>query len=105
MNILVTSGLGLIGHNVVSQLEQLGHSVVIADTRTTYGIIPQDEIDYLIGERVKKITSPVYCADIDSDTMDYLCRKHSVDTIVHLASFHRQKVVNANPRLGARTMM
>lgn len=105
MNILVTGGLGLIGHNVVSQLEQLGHSVVIADTRTTYGIIPQDEIDYLIGERVKKITSPVYCADIDSDTMDYLCRKHSVDTIVHLASFPRQKVVNANPRLGARTMM
>ena len=105
MNILVTGGLGLIGHNVVSQLEQLGHSVVVADTRTTYGIIPQDEIDYLIGERVKKITSPVYCADIDSDTMDYLCRKHSVDTIVHLASFPRQKVVNANPRLGARTMM
>ena len=105
MSILVTGGCGLIGHNVVSQLEQLGKSVVIADTKTTYGIIPQDEIDYLMAERRKRFTSPIYSADIESDTMDYLCRKHSINTIVHLASFPRQKVVNANPKLGARTMM
>jgi nucleoside-diphosphate-sugar epimerase len=105
MTILVTGGCGLIGHNVVSQLEQLGKQVVIADTKTTYGIIPQDEIDYLMTERRKRFTSPIYSADIESDTMSYLCRKHSVDTIVHMASFPRQKVVNANPRLGARTMM
>ena len=105
MNILVTGGCGLIGHNVVSQFEQLGHTVIITDTKTNYGIIPQEEIDYLMGERLNKITSPVYGADIASDTMDYLCKKHSIDTIVHMASFPRQKVVNANPMLGARTMM
>ena len=61
MNILVTGGLGLIGHHVVNKLESLGHDVVITDTRTTYGIIPQDEIDYLMGERLKKIkTNYIY---------------------------------------------
>jgi len=106
MNILVTGGCGLIGHNVVSQLEQLGHSVAVTDTKTTYGIIPQDEIDYLMKERLKSINgSPIYGADIDSASMEYICKKHSIDTIVHLASFPRQKVVNANPMLGARTMM
>jgi nucleoside-diphosphate-sugar epimerase len=53
MKILVTGGLGLIGHNVVNKLQQQGHNVVITDTRTTYGIIPQDEIDYLMAERLK----------------------------------------------------
>ena len=105
MNILVTGGLGLIGHNVVRQLEQLGHNPVIADTKTSYGIVPQDELDYLMSERRKKLNSLLYQADIISDTMGYLCNKHSIETIVHLASFPRQKVVNADPKLGARTMM
>ena len=51
MKILVTGGLGLIGHNVVHRLEKLGHDVVILDNKTTYGIIPQSELDYLIAER------------------------------------------------------
>ena len=106
MKILVTGGLGLIGHNVVHRLEKLGHDVVILDNKTTYGIIPQSELDYLIAERQKKIvTSPVYNANITSDTVDYLCNHFKFDTIIHMASFPRQKVVNANPRMGADTMM
>ena len=42
MNILVTGGCGLIGHNVVSLLTQLGHSVVVVDNKTTYNLIPQE---------------------------------------------------------------
>jgi nucleoside-diphosphate-sugar epimerase len=107
MNILVTGGLGLIGHNVVNKLESLGHDVVITDTRTTYGIIPQDEIDYLMGERLKKIKSThIYNIDIsNSDSIDWLIQKHQPAIIIHMASFPRQKVVNANPALGAKTMM
>ena len=56
MKILVTGGLGLIGHNVVSRLEKLGHFVIVTDTRTNYGIIPQLEVDYLMSERLKKIS-------------------------------------------------
>jgi nucleoside-diphosphate-sugar epimerase len=105
--ILVTGGLGLIGHNVVSKLEELGHEVVITDTRTNYGIIPQAEIDYLMEERLKKIcTDQISNIDIsNADSINWLVKKHKPEIIIHLASFPRQKVVNANPTLGARTMI
>ena len=107
MKILVTGGLGLIGHHVVNKLESLGHDVVITDTRTTYGIIPQPEIDYLMGERLKKIkTEQIYNIDIsNADSIDWMIQKHQPAIIIHMASFPRQKVVNANPAMGARTMM
>lgn len=107
MKILVTGGLGLIGHHVVNKLETLGHEVIITDTRTTYGIIPQDELNYLIEERLKKIKSTqIYSIDIsNADSIDWLVQKHQPAIIIHMASFPRQKVVNANPALGARTMM
>lgn len=106
MNILVTGGQGLIGHNVVSKLEAQGHSVVITDTQTNYGIIPQPELAYLLSERSKKIkSSEVYLIDIcDPVGMNRLFSKYKFDTVIHLASFPRQKVVNANPALGSRTM-
>ena len=106
MKILVTGGLGLIGHHVVNKLEQLGHSVVITDTRTNYGIIPEDEIDYLMSERIKKITTDrIYRIDItDSGGIDFLFDTHNFDIVIHMASFPRQKVVNANPAWGSRVM-
>jgi nucleoside-diphosphate-sugar epimerase len=107
MKILVTGGLGLIGHNVVARLEARDHEVVITDTRTNYGIIDQDELDYLIAERRKKIrTDRVYHIDItNADSFDWLVEQHKPKVIIHCASFPRQKVVNANPAWGARVMM
>ena len=106
MRIVVTGGLGLIGHNVVRKLEQQGHDVVVVDTRTNYGIIPQSEIDYLIGERLQLIkTDRLYRIDIlDASGIDWLFEKHKPELVIHLASFPRQKVVNANPCMGSRTM-
>jgi nucleoside-diphosphate-sugar epimerase len=107
MKILVTGGLGFIGHNVVALLEAKEHQVVITDTQTNYGIIPQDELDYLIAERRKKIaTDRIYRIDIaDRDGIDWVIREHKPDAIIHMASFPRQKVVNANPAYGAQVMM
>jgi len=107
MKILVTGGLGLIGHNVVQRLESQGHDVVITDTRTNYGIIPQAELDYLMSERLKKISgNNIYHIDItDADNFDWLVNKHQPEVIIHMASFPRQKVVNANPAWGSRVMM
>lgn len=104
--ILVTGGLGLIGHNVVAQLEQLGHRVIITDTRTTYGVVPSDELNYLMTERRKKIiTDRIYSIDIcDRSGIHWLMDLHKPDTVIHLASFPRQKVVNADPQWGSRTM-
>jgi len=106
MKILVTGGLGLIGHNVVQRLEQLGHKVVITDTKTNYGIIPEDEIKYLMTERVKKIrNSMMYQFDIcDKRNMEWLFAGNSFDIVIHMASFPRQKVVNSDPVWGSRVM-
>lgn len=107
MKILVTGGLGLIGHNVVQILESFDHEVVVTDNRTNYGIIPQDEIDYLISERLKKIkTKSIYRIDItDKESIDWLIDKHKPEILIHMASFPRQKVVNNNPAWGAKVMM
>lgn len=106
MNILVTGGLGLIGHHVVARLEQLGHHVCVTDTRTNYGIVPQDEVDYLISERIKKLeTDRVHRIDIsDRDGIDWLFNTYKPAMVIHMASFPRQKVVNADPQLGSRAM-
>jgi nucleoside-diphosphate-sugar epimerase len=104
---LVTGGMGLIGHNVVQRLEARGDEVVIVDIMTNYGIIPQEELEYLLDERRKKIkTQAVYRTDIaEGDKFDQIVANHRPDVIIHMASFPRQKVVNANPAWGARVMM
>ena len=104
---VVTGGMGLIGHNVVQRLEAKEHEVVIVDIMTNYGIIPQDELEYLLGERSKKIrTQHIYRTDIsDAEAFDRVVANHRPEVIIHMASFPRQKVVNANPAWGARVMM
>jgi len=108
MKFLVTGGLGLIGHNVVQRLQARGEEVVIVDTKTTYGIIPQSEIDYLMEERMKKIApdTKIYNYDItEASDIEFVMAEHKPDVVIHMASFPRQKVVNANPTWGARVMM
>lgn len=104
---LVTGGLGLIGHNVVRRLMDRGEETKIIDIKTTYGIIPQSEIDYLMSERLKKIDNhPVFNTDIaDTNAVEYVVKTEKPNVIIHCASFPRQKVVNANPAWGADVMM
>jgi len=104
---LVTGGHGLIGHNVVQRLQQRGESVSVVDTHTNYGIIPQEEIDYLIKERVAKLEPHTNYADdiADGAAMDYVFGQERPEVVIHCASFPRQKVVNANPAWGADVMM
>jgi UDP-glucose 4-epimerase len=107
MNILVTGGCGLIGHNVVKRLQDQGHVVSIVDNKTNYGIIPQDEIEYLMRERQKKIgdKSFVYTKDISStEDIDRIFSIEEPEIVIHMASFPRQKVVNSNPAWGSRVM-
>ena len=107
MKILVTGGLGLIGHNVIARLQNLDHTTAIIDNKTTYGIIPQSELDYLMEERIKKIPNPdFYNVSIETaDTVDYVMQVQQPEVVIHMASFPRQKVVNANPANGSRVMM
>jgi nucleoside-diphosphate-sugar epimerase len=104
--ILITGGLGLIGHNVVQRLMAQGHEVAVTDIKTNYGLVPQDELDYLMAERRKKIPDArVHGIDIaDREGIDWMFRQYQPDTVIHLASFPRQKVVNVNPMSGSRAM-
>ena len=105
-DILVTGGYGLIGHNVVRKLKDLKHRVMVVDTETNYGIIPQDEIDYLMEERKKKvgIVENVKWDISDRYMMRTIFNRFMPDIVIHMASFPRQKVVNANPPYGAKVM-
>ncbi len=106
--ILVTGGMGLIGHNVVRRLLDQGHDISITDTRTTYGLVPQEELDYLMQERLAKIPEvelQMHRIDIaDPGGIDWMMRRYQPEVVIHLASFPRQKVVNVNPCLGSRAM-
>lgn len=104
-NILVTGGLGFIGHNVVQLLEK-ENNVIIFDSETDYGFVPVDELKYLMTERKGKVKSKSYNFDIrDRRIMNAFIKDGNFDTIVHLASFPRQKVVLQDPTLASDVMM
>ena len=107
-NILDTGGFGLIGHNVVQKLKSQSHNVSIVDNLTNYGIIPDKELAYLISERREKIPLSVNCYTnniTNAQGMDAVFAAELPDVVIHMASFPRQKVVNADPRAGARVMI
>ena len=105
MKIFITGAAGFIGHNVVRFLEQQGIECFGVDNLTTYGFVPTDELNYLLKERFKKIRATPLVADIrNSDDMKTRVSIFNCDTIIHLASFPRQKVVSQNPVEASQVM-
>ena len=107
MRFIVTGGAGFIGHNVVRQLESMGHECIVLDCLTNYGFVLQAELDYLAGERKRRIRSSVHYVDIkDHKAVTDYFRTFSdkCDAVIHLASFPRQKVVGADPVWGSEVM-
>ena len=105
MKILVTGAAGFIGHNVVRFLEQQGHECFGIDSRTDYGFVPQEELDYLIKERCQRIRALPHVIDIrDSAKVTQFVGTFNIHTIVHMASFPRQKVVEQNPAVASEVM-
>ena len=110
--ICVTGGLGFIGSHVVVKLINDGHKVVILDTKTDYGIIDKKELDAVMQERffgiANRITDSVslniYTIDVANPELSTLFEKEQFDSVIHLASFPRQKVVNNNPTAGSKVM-
>jgi nucleoside-diphosphate-sugar epimerase len=105
MKIFITGAAGFIGHNVVRFLENQGIECFGVDNRTNYGFIPKDELEYLFKERMKRFRSTPLVGDI-RNTEDIKSRIgiFNCDTIIHLASFPRQKVVSQNPVLASEVM-
>ena len=105
MKILVTGGMGLIGHNIVNKLQD-EHEVIIVDNHTNYGFIQQQQIDCLINERRKKLRNyKNYIVDIlQEHNLEVIFKTFKPNLVIHCASFPRQKAVEANPSIGARVM-
>jgi nucleoside-diphosphate-sugar epimerase len=106
MKYIITGGAGFIGHNVVRQLEALGHECHVIDSLTNYGFVPKPEMEYLTAERQKRFNSIVHEIDIREYTAVKAAfeRAGKIDGVIHLASFPRQKVVGQNPVWGGEVM-
>jgi nucleoside-diphosphate-sugar epimerase len=105
MKYLITGGAGFIGHNVTRFLEAQGHECVVVDSSTTYGFIPNDEMDYLNEHRLSRFSSVVHKVDIRSHgLLEDVFSKEKPDVIIHMASFPRQKVVEQDPALASEVM-
>jgi nucleoside-diphosphate-sugar epimerase len=106
MKILVTGAAGFIGHNVVRFFEQKDHEIFGLDNRTNYGFIPRDEADYLFKERARRVHTFPLVGDIrNEDDIKQRVGVFGIKTIVHLASFPRQKVVGQNPIEASEVMV
>ena len=104
---LVTGGHGLIGSHVVKLLQQRDEEVVVIDAHTTYGLISRSEVDYLIGERQKMLQphKSLHMDIVNEIAVDKAFATHKPNTVIHLASFPRQKAVNADPARAADVMI
>ncbi len=107
MKFLVTGGAGFIGHNVIRQLEALGHECFVLDSVTNYGFVPQAELDYLYSQRCQRMRAVVHHMDLRNrqQVKDFFLNfSFGADAVIHLASFPRQKVVSQDPVWGAEVM-
>ena len=104
MKILITGGLGFIGHEVVRYLQE-DHAVTVVDSLTDYGFIPNEELTSLFDERRSRIKGQLKVGDIrDRYYFDRLINITNPDVVIHLASFPRQKVVQQNPSIASEVM-
>ncbi len=105
MRAFITGSAGFIGHNVVRFLEQQGVECFGVDNRTNYGFIRPVELEYLIKERLNRIRATPLVGDIrNGEDIKSRIGIFGCDTIIHLASFPRQKVVGQNPVLASEVM-
>lgn len=105
MRILITGGAGFIGHNVTRILEGQGHSCVVLDNFTNYGFVPPAEMKYLSDHRMRRFQSEVIHGHIQhTNHVNIIFQEHNFDTVIHLASFPRQKVVQQDPALASIVM-
>lgn len=97
--ILVTGGLGFIGHHLCTSLLQERHSVTIVDNKNDYGTFGRNYLDALYDIRLNYIKNEAPTGELEvseEDIRSFWCTKN-FETIIYLAQVPRQHEVSLNP--------
>ena len=100
MKYLITGGLGFIGSKIIEKLSNDGHQVICVDNEDTYDILKKEELERLISWRTRNwLRKNVH--EINGDILDRMvCLKAfslKPDTVIHLATYPRAKIVDQDP--------
>ena len=106
MRILVTGAYGFIGSKIVEKLCAMGHEVTAMDNSETYGIITPEDLKKLYAYRQRNWKEVTHCKGDVSNSLDVLrAFKPRPDYVIHLASYPRAKLVNADPMIGVQNII
>jgi len=106
LKILISGGLGFIGHETVRCLSK-DHDVYVMDSMTNYNFIPLDQMMTLFRQRNADHRNqvPTKIGDIrDCVFVNNTVEEIKPDVVIHLASYPRQKVVLKNPSIASEVM-
>ena len=104
MRTLVTGGLGFIGSQVSSCMEQVNDTVIV-DSKTNYNFHNEKMMSGLYDMRAMSLSSPILEADLsDPIACKEVMLKIKPDRIIHLAAYPNQKLVMKNPQHAAKLM-
>jgi nucleoside-diphosphate-sugar epimerase len=98
MKILVLGGHGFIGHNVVKQLTDLGHTVLVVDCHHQYGEFPDWEYNPVMKQKLAGIGAHTFFNGnvCDPVYMDSVFSLSLPDVVIDLATYPNAKMVKKN---------
>jgi UDP-glucuronate 4-epimerase len=106
MRILVTGAYGFIGSKIVEKLCAMGHDVTAMDNSETYGVITPEDLNKLYRYRQRNWGEVYRRPGNVSESLDVLkAFRPRPDYVIHLASYPRAKLVNADPMIGVQNVI
>lgn len=104
--VLVTGGLGFIGHQVVRFLEKNDCEVCVVDPQTDYTVLPSENLSILYRLRRQSIqTDNIHDLNVvDHSRLQRVFGEFKPEIVIHMSSFPRQKTVESAPMLACQTM-
>lgn len=104
--VLVTGGLGFIGHQVVRFLEKNDCEVCIVDPQTDYTVLSSAHLSALYNLRKQSFsTDNIYDLNVvDHVRLQRVFGEFKPEIVIHMSSFPRQKTVESAPLLACQTM-